>query len=246
MKSNKVPILCATVFGLLSASFALAGGYVSSGVTSFSGLTGAITSAQMIDPYVPVDGTMNVTGNVTLSASSIYYVGAGNVTGTEVSSDGSTSYGFGGNAGLPAFRTSSGFVTEGDGVNTNPTSLVGQTETSHLAGGSGAPTSPTAGTGCGTASAAANAGSDLAGHIDVKCGSSGSTGNPIITITFAHAYFTAPICVISPANAATIPALVSSDEYPVSTTTTLAIQCGGGTCVNGGASLLSWNYHCAQ
>ena len=34
------------------------------GTTSFTGLSGAITSAQMIDPYVPVDAVMNVTGSV--------------------------------------------------------------------------------------------------------------------------------------------------------------------------------------
>ena len=40
----------------------------SGGASSFTGLTGTITSAQMIDPYVPVDGTANITGALAVSS----------------------------------------------------------------------------------------------------------------------------------------------------------------------------------
>ena len=46
----------------------MAGHYPKLGVGSVSG-PATITSAQMIDPYVPVDGTMNVTGGVAASTS---------------------------------------------------------------------------------------------------------------------------------------------------------------------------------
>jgi hypothetical protein len=128
-------------------------------------------------------------------------------------------------------------------VNSNASNIDGQVDVSHIAGGSGAPTSPTAGTGCGTSSLATNAGSDSFGKMGVTCGTAGTTTNPYVTITFAHAYNTAPYCTISPANAATEGGLVSSDEIPVTTTTTLAINCGGGTCITG---TLLWNYHCGQ
>ena len=51
--------------GLYAIVPLFAGGFSGGGVSSFSGLSGTISSAQMIDPYVPVDGTMDVTGGVT-------------------------------------------------------------------------------------------------------------------------------------------------------------------------------------
>lgn len=39
---------------------------------TISGGSSAVTSATMIDPYVPVDGTMNVTGNLDLSDGSVF------------------------------------------------------------------------------------------------------------------------------------------------------------------------------
>lgn len=47
----------------LSVSVVLGG----SGFTILSQMSGTITSAQMIDPYVPADGTMNVTGSLNSS-----------------------------------------------------------------------------------------------------------------------------------------------------------------------------------
>lgn len=46
--------------------------------TTFTGFSGTITSAQMIDPYVPVDGTMNVTGAFTASG---IVTGSSGITG---------------------------------------------------------------------------------------------------------------------------------------------------------------------
>lgn len=61
----------ATVLGAMLAVFvpvyAFSGGFTSAGTTSFSGLSGKITSAQMVDPEVPVNGTKNITGALTVS-----------------------------------------------------------------------------------------------------------------------------------------------------------------------------------
>jgi hypothetical protein len=126
-----------------------------------------------------------------------------------------------------------------------PTGAQGQFEASHFAGGSGVPTSATAGTGCGTASAPTVSGNDFMGTIGVTCGGAGTAGNNFVTATFAHAYVTnAPVCVFIPANANTDTSLVTSKEINNSTTTTLAVECGtGGTCPTG---TLLWAYVCSQ
>ena len=125
------------------------------------------------------------------------------------------------------------------------TNETGQINFSHAAGGSGVPTSATAGSGCGTSSAPSISGNDFMGTIGVTCGGAGTAGNNFVTATFAHAYVTnAPACVFIPANTATETALVTSKEINNSTTTTLAVECGtGGTCPTG---TLLWTYVCSQ
>lgn len=55
--------------GSYSIAAPLLGMSVSTGPTTvFTGITGTITSAQMIDPYVPVDAAMNVTGTIVASS----------------------------------------------------------------------------------------------------------------------------------------------------------------------------------
>lgn len=127
---------------------------------------------------------------------------------------------------------------------TPSTSLNGQIEGSHFAGGGGAPTSPTAGTGCGTSSAANVTGNDFIGQIGVTCGTAGTNANNFVTATFAHPYVTnPPVCVVTCANAATCAGEVLADHMNNSTTTTLAVSCAGGTCTTG---TLLWNYVCGQ
>ena len=128
-------------------------------------------------------------------------------------------------------------------VAANATALGGQAAFAHISGGGGLTTGVVAGAGAGTPSAANQSGNDIGGSVGITCGTAGTVGNPIVTITFADAYATAPFCTISPANAATAAAMVLSQIYPVTTTTTLAIQCGGGTAPTG---TLLWNYHCTQ
>ena len=58
--------IAAGAFGLPLLAYPGVGGG-GAATTTFTGISGTITSAQMIDPYVPVDGAMNVTGDVTPS-----------------------------------------------------------------------------------------------------------------------------------------------------------------------------------
>lgn len=130
-------------------------------------------------------------------------------------------------------------------VTAAPTTLAGQFAFAHASGGSSTPTAATAGSGCGTSSAPTISGNDFMGTIGVTCGIAGTAGNNLVTATFAHAYSTnAPVCVFTPANAATSTAFVSAKEINNSTTSTLAVECGtGGTCPTG---TLLWSYVCSQ
>jgi hypothetical protein len=127
-------------------------------------------------------------------------------------------------------------------VASTPTTMGGQVSASHYTGGSGIPTSATAGSGCGTSSAPTITGNDAYGTIGVTCGTAGAAGNDFVSATFAHAYNTnAPICVISCANAATCAGAVLSDHMANPTTAAIAVSCAGGVCTTG---TLKWNYHC--
>ena len=129
------------------------------------------------------------------------------------------------------------------GSATGVTTLTGQVAEAHGVEGSGTPTGVTSGTGCGTPSAATiTGGHDGAGQIGITCGTAGSNGNNFVTATFAVAYSTtAPVCVISCANAATCAGEVLSDHQANPTTTNIAVKCAGGTCTTG---TLLWNYIC--
>ena len=135
------------------------------------------------------------------------------------------------------------FIVTVSGVAANPTALTGQIAAAHMSGGGGLTTGAATGTGCGTASAPTQAGTDISGTLGATCGSAGTTTNPFVTITFADAYSTAPFCTITPMNAATAAGVVLSQHVPVTTTTTLAVNCGGGTCTTG---TLLWSYSCSQ
>lgn len=209
------------VLAALGASEALAGGFVRP-----STLTG---SGAVYDPIVPPDGTQNITGGLT--ASGDVTVGSGNLIA-------------GGANGVFLKYSGGTLGASVGGVAASGTSFNGQLNTSHIANGSGTPTSPTAGSGCGTSSAAGNSGGDLGGELHVTCGSAGTAGNAIVTITFAHAYNTAPFCTITPFDANTATVMVSAKIFPVTSTTTLNVTCGtGGTCPN---TTVKWFYTCVQ
>ena len=125
----------------------------------------------------------------------------------------------------------------------NPTGLAGQIAVAHISGGGGSTTGAVAGTGCGTSSLPTQSGNDIGGTLGATCGTAGTTTNPFVTITFADAYSTAPFCTIVPANAATAAGAVIGQHVAVTTTTTLQVNCGGGTCTTG---TLLWAYHCTQ
>lgn len=130
-------------------------------------------------------------------------------------------------------------------VGANLTSVVGQADLSHIAGGGVALTVTSSGTACGTPSAASVTGNDLAGSMTITCGSAGTAGNSILAVTFKAAYNTAPHCVISPTSLEAITVAVSAKEIVQTTTTQLAVYCGtGGTCPSSGAN--TWNYICVQ
>mgnify|MGYP001558434112 CR=1 FL=1 len=129
-------------------------------------------------------------------------------------------------------------------VQANRTDSDGQVGVGHISGSGGSTTGAAAGTGCGTSSLPTQSGNDIGGTLGATCGSAGTTGNPFVTITFADAYSTAPFCTIDAANAATKAGEVIGQHIAVTTTTTLAVNCGGGTCTTG--SPLLWAYHCTQ
>jgi hypothetical protein len=129
-------------------------------------------------------------------------------------------------------------------VEAGASTFGGNVSMPHVVGNSATPTSPTAGTGCGTSSAPTNAGTDLSGNIGVTCGTTGTANNAIITVTFVGTYASAPRCVITPANSATALLAVASQVYPTSTTTTLAVTANASAAP--GAATYLWNYTCTQ
>src|SRR3990167_8115688 len=68
------PVAVQAILGAVSGSYGMAAPilgfspYRGGGPSSLAGLSGTIASAQMIDPYVPVDGTADVTGAIAASS----------------------------------------------------------------------------------------------------------------------------------------------------------------------------------
>ncbi|CAB4152622.1 hypothetical protein UFOVP606_19 [uncultured Caudovirales phage] len=116
----------------------------------------------------------------------------------------------------------------------------------HIKGSTSAPTG-VVGTGAGTTPSAVtfstNA-NDIAGQVLVTTGTLPTAAATILTVTFNTAYGTAPIVMLSPANAAT--ALLSGITmvYTTSTTTTFIITAGSTGLV--AATAYVWNYHVIQ
>lgn len=113
-----------------------------------------------------------------------------------------------------------------------------------------APTSPTAGSGCGTSSAptVAAGSTDNDGNLSVTCGTAASAALPYITVTFAKPRAVSPFCTATPTNTTTVESPFGI-QWVSATTTTMSINCGcalaSATCVvSCGSGTLSWNYHC--
>lgn len=254
--------------GFVSAGAPLPGTGISvSGTTVSVDQTSSLTwtGTETFNTHAAVLGTGMIMsgGAVNFSASPIiYFPNAGNITmkdgannqmfkfiddGASGSFQGGQITGiYGGTtASIIRMYNSSGSTYHGifEPESANSSAVTGHAVFNHVANGSGTPTSPTAGSGCGTSSAANNAGGDVAGSIGVTCGSGGTTTNPYVTITWAHAYTSAPYCTLTPANAATAGIMASSQIYPTTSTTVLNVICGGGTC---GTGTYLWNYKCVQ
>lgn len=124
-----------------------------------------------------------------------------------------------------------------DGTNTKIKHLAGTTTAPTGAVGTGAGTSPSAVT------FSTNA-TDLSGDVLVTTGTLPTAGATVLTVTFNTAYGTAPIVLLSPANAAT--ALLSGVTmvYTTSTTTTYVITAGSTGLI--AATTYSWHYHVIQ
>jgi len=120
------------------------------------------------------------------------------------------------------------------------------TKIKHLAGTTTAPTG-VVGTGAGTTPSAVtfstNA-TDLSGDVLVTTGTLPTAGAIVLTVTFNTAYSTAPIVLLSPANAAT--ALLSGVTmvYTSSGTSTFIITAGSTGLV--AATAYAWHYHVIQ
>lgn len=84
---------------------------------------------------------------------------------------------------------------------------------------------------------------DTKGQISITTGTSTPAGI-IITLTFARNYQTAPIVILTPANAATAAIMVTSKIAVTSTTTTFTIN--STTTALGDSTAYSWYYHCLE
>ena len=111
----------------------------------------------------------------------------------------------------------------------------GSTIVPTVAAGAGAGTTPVAPT-------LTNA-NDLKGQISITTGTSTPAG-VIVTLTFARNYQTAPIVILTPANAATANIMVASKIAVTSTTTTFTIN--STTTALADSTAFSWYYHCLE
>jgi len=113
----------------------------------------------------------------------------------------------------------------------------------HVIGITSAPTIA-AGTGAGTTPTISISGTDLAGRINVRTGTTPAANGTIATVTFNSGYAVAPYCVMSPANAITARQALNSRPFNTSTTTTLVLTAN--TTAMTASTAYSFNYICAQ
>lgn len=84
---------------------------------------------------------------------------------------------------------------------------------------------------------------DTKGQISITTGTSTPAG-VIVTLTFVRNYLTAPIVILTPANAATANIMVSSKITAASTVTTFTIN--STTTALADATTYSWFFHCFE
>lgn len=140
-----------------------------------------------------------------------------------------------------ATMTTGAYIAANDGTNQVFAVKLG----GHLASAGTAPTAA-AGAGAGTTPTgpAVTAGStDTKGNVTVTIGTPTGTGT-IMTVTFAKAYASAPLVILTPATAATAAEMVTSKISTTSTTTTFTIV--STTTGLTQATAFSWNYVCLE
>ena len=133
-----------------------------------------------------------------------------------------------GNASIAKVNTSGAIVTTND------------ITAKHIKGNSGA-LSIAASTGAGTSpSAVSVTGTDMSGVVSLTTGTSPSVNAVLATITYNTAFSTAPVVVITPANAATASLAAAQAVWVNITTTGFTINTNG-TAV-GASTAYKWNY----
>jgi hypothetical protein len=126
---------------------------------------------------------------------------------------------------------------------TGSINISGSTSTNHIIGNTSVPT-VAAGTGAGTGPTIGVFGSDLAGSLRIKTGTSPAALAPIGTVTFSATYATAPHVIFAPTNTSSAALTGTFGVYVTSSTTgfTLFSNLSALTA----ATQCSWSYHVIQ
>lgn len=212
-----------TTGSLLRVTAGGTGAVATNGIVSFVH-TGIYTSASA------QLGMFHVAANATTAGTVASIQGTGVVGGTILSI-----------SGVAATMTTGKYIECYDGTNTVFAVKLG----GHLASAGTAPTAAAgAGAGTGPTGPAVTAGStDTKGNVTVTIGTPTGTGT-IMTVTFAKAYASAPLVILTPATAATAAEMVTSKISTTSTTTTFTIV--STTTGLTAATAFSWNYYCIE